>query len=419
MKKRFLLSFSCNQIIMQLSNAGALFMTSFMIYLGFSDAQIGLIVSTIALTDFLQLISIAVYKRFSSRKKVIIGLRILRYAFFYSLLFIPILLNKPSYIIFFVVLIISYIARGLSGGGFIEWNDVFVESDIRGRYYSTRNILANIIVICISLSVGRLLDTYGDNINVYILIFSVALVFMAIDIINLIGIQDTKQSIDKENRLVDVIKQPFADKRYMKFVFFSLLWMFAWGFGRPYYNVYAVKHLHFNYSYVALIGSITAIIKITIAKVWGITGDKKGWKNVCIITGLGVGITNLIWLVITPTSLYLYPVLIIVNGVFVIGINIAKFNINIELCEGRSKIIYFGFNAAVMGLFSFVSTNLCTLFVQLFIKYHIKIFGIYINPYQLAFSIAGLLHIFSIYYLVKYVLDDINKDTQEEDEESE
>lgn len=170
-----------------------------------------------------------------------------------------------------------------------------------------------------------------------------------------------------------------------------------------FFNVYAISHLQLSYSYIALVSSITAVIKLLLAKPWGAGVDHYGWKKIMGYTGMGFALTHFfLWLFISLETNVIYFIFILLNGIFMIGLNIAKFNINLKLTDHKYRLSYMAVNAAIMAVFSFVSTNISTMIIR-GINHEWTLWSM--DIFQILFAIAGLLYLMAILYIMGKKLD--------------
>jgi len=407
-RNKFMVCFTYQSIIDNLINIGSLFMTSFVLFLGFEDAQIGLLASLVSLTGIFQIFSSYIYIKVKSRKKVIIALTLIKYILLSLVIFIPLIVKNKVIIVVSIITFLAHSIGSLQGAGMLEWNNKFVPDKIKGRYFSTRNLIGNVIAMILSIMLGKYLDKYDGVYGAYVFIIIIVLVLVLFCIKDIIKLKSCDDDlIDKPIiSMKKVIFSPLSDKRYMKYIKFNLLWMFAWSFGRPYYNIYTIKYVGLDYSYIALIASVTAMVKICSARIWGMAVDKKGSEKLILITGTLFGFSNFLWVFITQDSYFLYPILIIINGLMVIGVNISKFNLNLSLTSKDERLAYLAFNGAVVAIFSFISTNISTILIKILLTIDIVIWGMNINTYQFIFCCSGFLHIIAVLYLLKNVRHD-------------
>ncbi|MBN2558750.1 MAG: MFS transporter [Clostridia bacterium] len=387
-------------------DVGGIFMTSYLVYLGVAAPQIGFLAALPNLTNIIQVFSILVYRKFRSRKKVLIALRALKYLFLYFIIAVPRLVTgEMQFGVIAACFFFGHMFRALSGSGDLDWNNMFVPPEIKGRHFSKRNLIGNASYIIISLTLGRILDFYDKSYMIYLAILGVTFIFVFVELIMYSAIDDCTEGLEGENpqSFAKMVRMPMKNGPYRAFILFSLAWMFARSLATPYYTYYSKTVLALDYTYIAILGSSIAILKIFMAGVWGGTGDKKGWRRILAFSGYAFAAANMTWAFINPDTVFLYPLAIISTGIFMIGANITIFNLNFELSPEEDRMLYFGFRAAAIGIFSFIAPNLAGWMVGLITPVDIRLLGFSINGYQMVFMLSALLQIVAVRQFVVYL----------------
>jgi len=405
-RKLFLLSSFSVAFYGNMYGLGGILMTSFLLYLGANARDIGILAALPSLTNLLQVLSIRIYEKAKSRKKVVIFFTIFQYIFFYLIIIIPKITTGHYQIILLIVcFLFGHLFRAMKGSGILEWNNFFVPAEIKGKYYSNKNLFSNLVYIMTSLIVGKILDVYADSYSTYLVLFLITAVFSIIEVIGYVKIDDYNEDliVRDKTKFRHMLLLPLKNKTYRYFMIFSLSWFFARSMAMPYYTFYSKIVLNLDYMYIALIGSITGLIKMFVANPFGNLGDKKGWRRTLQFMGLAFAFTNIMWGLINEKSLVLYPFVIILTGIFMIGTNIAIFNLNIELSSSKNRLLFFGFNASLTAIFSFVGPNLASFLMDKLRDVNINIFNMNVNGYQIVFFISGILQGIAIFVFAIYL----------------
>ncbi|MBN2852043.1 MAG: MFS transporter [Clostridia bacterium] len=405
-RRLFLLSSFSTSFYNNMLGTGSILMTSYLIYLGATAKDIGILAAIPSLTNVLQVFSVKLYERAKSRKKVVILLTVLQYIFFYLIIVVPkIVTGKYQMIILIGCFLFGNLFIAARGSGVLEWNNFFVPNEIKGKYYSNKNLLGNLVYIIISLIVGKILDSYDSNYQTYLILFLITMFFTAIEITGYLKVNDYKEDLINKPKtsLKQLFTQPLLNRHYRYFMLFSLAWNFARSMATPYYTFYSKTVLTLDYTYIALIGSITCLIKIFVANPFGSAGDKKGWRKLLLFAGMLFALTNIGWGFINNETVFLYPAVIILNGIFMIGTNITIFNLNIELTDDQNRLLFFGFNASITAVFSFIGPNIAYYLMDRMKEVNMSLFNLQINGYQLVFFISGILQGIFIYLFALYL----------------
>jgi len=405
-RKYFISSAVGLSFVTSMYGVGGIFMTSYLIYLGVTASQIGFLAALPNLLNIVQVFSILIYRKYKSRKKVLISLRAAQYVVQFLIILIPrIITDRYQFAVVAACFFFGHLFRALAGSGAIDWNNMFVPPEIKGKHFSKRNLIGNAMYIVISLSLGQILDIYDRTYLAYILILAVTVIFVLLEIYSYSRIDD--YNIDlieaKPIKFKEMFSRPLKNKKYMAFIYFSLAWMFAQSLANPYFTFYSKAVLLLEYTYIAAMGSIVAFLKIISAGLWGSRGDKKGWRKVLMFSGIAYAVANMIWAFLNPQTVFLYPVGIILRGLFMIGANIAVFNLNFELSPDEDRMMFFGFRAALVGIFAFIGPNLAAFIVKFITPIDISLWGFVINGYQIVFMLSAILQFVAIRQFVVYL----------------
>lgn len=385
---------------------GGIFMTSYLVYLGVTASQIGFLAALPNLTNIIQVFAVLIYRRFKSRKWVILSLKIFQYIFLYSIIVVPRLVTgKFQFALVAACFFFGHIFRAMCGGGIIDWNGMFVPPEIKGKHFSKRNLISNVSYIVISMTLGWIFDSYDQVYSIYLTILAVTVVFVILELIMYLLIDDYSEDLEqaKPVEFKKMVTQPLKNAPYRAFMIFSLSWMFARSLAAPYFTYYGKTVLMLDYTYIALMGSIVAFIKIIASRVWGGLGDKRGWRKIMAFSGYAYAGANLIWALTNEKTLFLYPVVIIFTGVFMIGANITVFNLNFELSPDDDRLLFFGFRASVVGIFAFIAPNLAGWVVDMLAPVDINIMGFPLNGYQIVFFASAVLQFVAVRQFVVYL----------------
>ena len=405
-RKYFISSAVGVAFVTSMYGVGGIFMTSYLLYLGATASQIGFLAALPNLLNIIQVFSILIYRRFKSRKKVLITLRAMQYLAQYLIILVPrMITGQYQFMVVAACFFFGHLFRALAGSGAIDWNNMFVPPEIKGKHFSKRNLIGNASYIVISLTLGQVLDIYDKTYMAYVLILAVTLIFVLLEIFSYSKIEDYNSDLidAKPLRIKEMFTRPLKNKKYMAFILFSLSWMFALSLASPYFTFYSKAVLLLEYTYIAAMGSIVALMKIISAGIWGGRGDKKGWRKVLMFAGYAYAGANLIWAFMNPQTVFLYPVGIILRGLFMIGANIAVFNLNFELSPDEDRMLFFGFRAALVGIFAFIGPNLAAFIVKFITPIDISLWGLAINGYQIVFLFSALLQFVAIRQFVVYL----------------
>ncbi len=129
--------------------------------------------------------------------------------------------------------------------------------------------------------------------------------------------------------------------------------------------------------------------------------DEKGDYFVTKLTGIVFGLSTILYAVMLPDNPFFYIVLVISNGIVMIGFNVSKFRLNMKLSKGPQMNAYLSVNAFVGGLVMFIAINLSGIVVGLLEGMTVNVFMYSLNSYQILFMMSGLMNLLAIVYFVR------------------
>lgn len=235
---------------------------------------------------------------------------------------------------FSLILLVIFYVLLVSFGSFVSPVWASLMRDIvdykRGSYFSKRNITSGFISLVCSLIAGIFLDKAGFN-NVFIsfsILFLFAFVFRFLSGISFIYHYEPKFNLDRSKyfSFTDFIKK-YRKSNFVKFTLFISLFMLAVSLSGPFFVVYMINDLGFNYLTWTVIGVAGSLSTLFFMPFWGNFIDNYGSLKTLKVTGILASIVPLLWMF----SYYMNPA----------GINIVIFLIMLEIFAG---CMWAGFN---------------------------------------------------------------------------
>lgn len=267
---------------------------------------------------------------------------------------------------------------------------------MRGSYFGLRDFIALPIVTVLTIVMGRVIDIFklqGNEYYGFLSVFSVVLVLAVINFLFLSGIKEPP--VKKGNVSLDfksILTLPVKDAKFRKIIALFILWNFGFQVAGPFFSVYMVTGLKLDYTYIMVIGIVSAAANLAVVRLWGRLADKRSW---IYTTKMSIGLlalTHFLWFFMNTQTVYvLLPVLYVFSGVAWAGINISIFNIQFIFTPENGRTVYIGFNAALGGLVGFVSAFIGSALLGIFNSFNVRVWGITAGNMQLIFAISGVL----------------------------
>ena len=346
---------------------GGALLSNFLLDLGASTVEIGLLASIPQLTNLLQPLGAYLGDRMNSRNwysVFIFGLSRLLW-----LLVVPgIGLVSSSrmaahqlVVLTLAIIWVSNIMEALGRASFFSWMAVLVPERLRGRYFGFRNsvvTLTNLIAVpllglAVSKWPGGSLSGFGAVLVLGILLGIISLGFhFRMTDVNPKLLHDTDSDTDHLSPWETVFSF-FQDANFLRFLLYAGFWSFAVNISAPFFNLYLLGDLHIDVSVVTLYNSLGAGANLLMLMFWGRLADRIGNRPVMITVGVLVALTPLLWLEAGTTPFFLwvwFPLLHIVAGGTWAAIDLCSGNLMMSVTPLRNQSIYFAIAAAVPGI---------------------------------------------------------------------
>jgi MFS family permease len=346
---------------------GGALLSNFLLDLGASTVEIGLLASIPQLTNLLQPLGAYLGDRIKSRNwysLLIFGTsRLLWLLIVPGIWLVSTSRIQPHQLVLLTLFIIwvTNILEALGRASFLSWIAVLVPERLRGRYFGFRNsvvTLTNFIgVPLLGLAVskwpGGSISGFGAVLVLGIVlgIISLGFHFLMTDV--------NPKLLHAANSDTDhaasgwTVFSFLKDGNFLRFLLYSALWSFAVNLSAPFFNLYLLGDLNLDVSVVTLYGSLGAGANLLMLMFWGKLADRIGNRPLMITVGILVALTPLLWLEAGTSAIFLwvwFPLLHIVGGATWAAIDLCSGNLMMSVTPLRNQSIYFAIAAAVPGI---------------------------------------------------------------------
>lgn len=322
------------------------YITPFAIALNATRPQIGMLTAFPNLVaSLVQLKSADVAERLKSRKRII-NISVFLHAFMYiPIILIPFIFKTHSvlWLILFVTLLNSIFAFPGPAWGSLMSDHIPHLS--RGRYFGWRNrILGTITVICAFLA-GFILNIFGKESFIgFAIIFGLACISRFISWHFLTKMYEPPIKITAEHYFTfwEFIKK-IRHSNFAKFVVYVASLNFCVNIAGPFFAVYMLSGLNFNYVTYTVIVTTAAVATLLTMNVWGRHADRVGNLKVIRLTAFFIPVIPILWLF--SHEVYYLILIQVFAGFFWAGFNlsVANFILDAVTPEKRTRCIaYFG-----------------------------------------------------------------------------
>ncbi|AFZ29332.1 major facilitator superfamily MFS_1 [Gloeocapsa sp. PCC 7428] len=269
------------------------------------------------------------------------------------------------------MVLVTHILNALGGSSWVSWMAALVPHRLRGRYFGFRNSASSLTTLlsvpifgfAVSAWPHSSIQGYGIVLFLGIVagLISMGCQFFMADV-NPLQPRDAASYrakakaaenlnvVDESSRLQVSI---FQDANFLKFLLYFGLWTFAVNLSAPFFNLYLLDNLHLNLSWVTTYTSLTAGANLVMLVLWGKMADRIGNRPLLILVGVLAAITPIFWLGAGSDSLSRWiwlPLIHIFSGGTWAAIDLCSNNIQMEVAPVEHPSKYFAIAAAISGV---------------------------------------------------------------------
>jgi len=356
--------------------------------LGATNLQVGLLKSLPQLTgSFSQLFSSAITEVLKNRKKLITA-----GAFLQALMWIPILsvLLIPHEGVWFLILFVTLyqVFGSIIVPAWSSWMGDIVPDRIKGKYFGRRNKIVGFSSFTSMVLAGLLLQLFSKFNQFYgfILIFSIAMLGRLISWYYLSKMSESEYIVPKESKFsfIEFVRK-VGKTNYGKFVIYLTLMSFSVQIASPYFAVYMLNDLKFDYLTYMIVTGASAISSFLFISLWGKYTDIFGNKKVLTLTGLLVPFVPILWLVSKNVT---YLVLVqIFSGFAWSGFHLSSFNFVFDTVSPPKRVRCVSYYNVLNGIAVFFGAMVGGFLIR---------FGtMFWSPVYIVFIVSGILRLFT------------------------
>ena len=382
---------------------GGVLLSSFLIDLGASPFEIGMVASLPMIANLLQPLGALLSNRSHSRHDYGIW-TFLPSRLLWLILLICIILretntdfssnfSKELIYLTLALVIISNILAAMGSASWMSWLAALVPAKLRGRYYSVRSIVSNVTgLLCLPIASFIIANWQGGSISGYGLVLSIGILAGVVSLtcqhfmidINPQKYQPTGQgdyqTEHQQTNLFNNLIAPFQDRNLIIFLIYVALWGFAINLSTPFFNLYMLENLNVDITWVTLFNSLSSGANMLMLLVWGRLSDRLGNRPLLIFVGIAIAISPLFWLLTgisqVQEQLWLYLIIfhLFLGGTWA-AIDLGSNNIQIGIAPMEHHATFFAIVAAIAGISSALGATLGGALAQY--AHYEGIFGIF------------------------------------------
>jgi MFS family permease len=370
------------------------FLSLYMLALGATSSQIGLMTSLAGLFATLMLLPGAMLSERTGKRKLLFVLCGAGAARFSILLFalLPFVLARPTAI--YAIIAIKVMADGLGNFSGPAWTSMagdIVPLAWRGRYFGSRNFFMAVGSMLATFLAGNLISHYS-SIAGYQIAFVLAWVAGMTSTSFFLQVKEPRVAAAVSSKgtfsIQSVVQTFLDDPVFRHYAIFGMIWNLAIGVGGPYFTLFMVETLKASPADVGIFTIAGSLAALPALRLFGHLADSWGTYKVMLVTGLLIPLLPLAWIL---AKVPLHGTLInIPGGMLWAGFNLAAFNFLLSLAPSEKRARY----AALFQIAVALSSAAGTFFGSLILTHW---------GYLPIFAVSGIGRFIGIAYFVKFV----------------
>lgn len=354
------------------SITGGVLLTNFLLQLGATPVEIGMLSSIPMLLNLLQPLGAYFADRTNSRHNYCLWIfgtaRLLWLILIVGIGWISWSGSNPHQLVSWTLamVVITHLLESLGSSAWFSWMAVLVPHRLRGRYFGFRNSaasLTNLIGVpllgfAVSVWPSGTIEGYGVMLllGVIVGLISLGCQFFMIDVNPQLKAKEQAQVKQDGGSPVGFHFSP----NFLIFLLYFGLWTFAVNLSSPFFNLYLLDNLHLDLNWATLYGSLTAAANLVFLIWWGKLADRLGNRPLLLIIGILAAVTPLFWLGTGNDSFSLWvwlPLVHLFTGGTWAAIELCSSNIQMEVAPMDHPSSYFAVAAAVAGVCGALGTT--------------------------------------------------------------
>ena len=306
------------------------YLSLFVLVLGATRAQIGLMSALSSLSAALLLLPGAtLVERRGRRKQIVVlsGGGASRLALL-LLALVPLFFAGPTAVYVAIALVILRSAFGNLGvPAWVSLTADIVPLSWRGRYFSSRNIAMGVANMLATFLVGQLITLIGGT-NGYQLAMGLAFAVGMASTFSFARIEEPLTSISPEVKdsgpRLSLLQHLRTHPDFLTFCATAAIWNLSLNIAGPFFNLYLVENLRASAGVVGALSVVATLAALPGQRLFGSLVDRWGTRQVQLVTGLLIPLLPWAW-ALTRSPWHVVPINL-VAGFLWAGYELANFN---------------------------------------------------------------------------------------------
>ena len=383
---------------------GDAFLAKLLTYIGFTEAETGIVSSLITLAFLFQLVSVFVVRKITNIKAVSILFHTTSQIFFMSLYVIPFLpfaasFRKPLVVI---CILAAYFGNYMVSTVIFRWGNSYVDPKKRAGYTAGKEIISLVSGMIVSFSVGYVMDLFESENNLrggFIFGAVAILIFCISDLVMLLLIKNDvkpKNQKGEGSSMRDIIENTIFNKNFLSVVVLMTLWDVSRYIVVGFLGTY--KNMLFTLGTVQIINIAGQLLRALLSKPFGRYTEKRTFAK-GIELGLIIAAVGMLFNVFTtPQTSFCIIIYTILYNICMAGVSGNITNITYSYVDSRYFAEASAIKNSVAGLFGFGATLIGSKILDAVNAAEPIMFGVRIYGQQVLSAISFVMFIITILF---------------------
>lgn len=328
------------------------FMIPYGLFLGASPKQIGILVAVPHLIgSIVQLYAVPAVRAAGNRKRFLVSGAFMQASILLPLAGLAYISGSWKITLLILLAALYRVTGNLIGTAWGSLVSDYLPSNKRGDFFGWRAQITGIAGLTGIACAGWFLYTMkqvNPTLGFFLLFFS-ASVFRYMSAYLMTGLMDIHHSgASKDDFTFYMFMRRFKESNFVKFVLYIAGISFATHIASPYFGVYMLRDLHFNYLAYTAVVFAAVIMGLVAFPIWGRHADVVGNAKILKITSFLIPTVPLLWLV----SKHPIPIILVecYSGFIWGGFNLCAANFIYDAVSPEKRVRCLGYFNLINGL---------------------------------------------------------------------
>ena len=396
-------------------------LTAFALQLGASNAMVGVLASAPFLTQLLQAPAIVLVERLRARKLLSVATSLIGRLMLGVMAAVALAKGAIALPTFLVA---QFVLCGLGAVGSCAWTawmrDLAPEERL-GRVFARRTAWLTAVNLALGLAAALALQIGPAGSRTRDLAFAGMFAVGCITGLISAGVvsampEPAMAPSPGPVRLLALLREPFGDANFRRLLGFVASWQFAVNLATPFFTVFIVRQLHFDVSFVLVLGVVSQLANLLALRGWGALSDRFANKPVLAVCAPAyilaiVGMAGASQLQDRQAAVAWLVALHAVMGAAVAGVTLTSTNIALKLSPRGSATAYVAANAMATAVAAGLAPILGGLLADAFAARRLEVLVRWTGPrgawslpiglthWDFYFLLSGLLGVYALHRL--------------------